>query len=77
MKPNTLSLEDCRKMGLTHFHYGWSRYPWRQWTEEQKQAFREGYHGAEHDDARADAEGLYDKEHADDEPRKRRSSVRR
>lgn len=70
-------LSEYRKMGLTHFHYGWSRPPWEPWTEEQKQAFREGYEAAKTDNARADADGLYDKEHADAEPRKGRIIVRR
>lgn len=72
-----MTLAEFRKMGLTHVHYGWSKHPWEDWTEEQKQAFHEGYEAAKSDDAKADAEGLYDKEHADHEPRKPRTIVRR
>ncbi len=40
------TLADCRRMGSTHFHYGWSCTPWGNWTDEQKAAFREGYQAA-------------------------------
>lgn len=37
------TLEDCRKLGASHAGYGWSKTPWGHWTEEQQQAYREGF----------------------------------
>ena len=37
------TLEQARKTGHTHAAYGWARTPWGNWTEEQKQAFYEGF----------------------------------
>ena len=37
---------DCRRLGSTHFHYGWARSPWGHWTEDQVALYNEGYDAA-------------------------------
>ena len=37
------SLEDCRKLAISHRGYGWSRRPWGHWSDEQKAAYDKGY----------------------------------
>lgn len=34
---------DCRRLGSTHFAYGWARTPWGHWTDAQKALYFEGY----------------------------------
>ena len=74
---NEPTIADCERMGSTHFHYGWSKNPWGHWTDEQKEAYQRGFSRAADGDAKADADGVYDKEHADDEPKRQRTIVRR
>lgn len=40
------TIEECYGTGHTHFHYGWSRTPWGNWTEEQKEAYYKGFDAA-------------------------------
>lgn len=37
------TLAQCERLGGTHKAYGWSRSPWGNWTEEQKDAYSRGY----------------------------------
>lgn len=39
-------LDACRRMGSTHHAYGWTPCPWGHWSDEQKEAYRDGYYSA-------------------------------
>lgn len=39
------SLEEAAALGRSHSGYGWSCTPWGHWTEEQKAAYTNGWHG--------------------------------
>lgn len=77
MSTDAPSLDECRRQGLSDFHYRRPRPQHVTWSAEHWHAYDQGYERAKEDDARADAEGLYDKEHADDELRRRRCIVHR
>lgn len=34
---------DCRRLGSTHFAYGWARTPWGHWPDDKKALYFEGY----------------------------------
>lgn len=44
---NNPTLEQCRGTGRIHAAYGWACTPWGHWTDEQKEAYREGFHSSE------------------------------
>ena len=37
------TLDDCRALARTHRAYGWTPRPWGHWSDEQKDAYNEGY----------------------------------
>ena len=41
--PSITPIETCRYFGETHASYGWNRQLDPRWTDQQKEAYHEGY----------------------------------
>lgn len=40
---NNYTLKNCHETGVRHAAYNWAKSPWGHWTDEQIQAYNDGY----------------------------------